>query len=78
LERIQKFNEEKLMKDLEQLEKKNQNVLSNKVVSTSIKRKVGGVSGTVGMGGGMGSGEKKSGVNYEERIRELEAKLFGR
>ena len=56
------------MKDLEQLEKKNQNVLSNKVVSTSIKRKVGGIGG---MGGVVGGGDKKPGVNYEERIREL-------
>jgi hypothetical protein len=54
LERIQKFNEEKLMKDLEQLEKKNQGA-GNKF--NPMKKKVSSVSPP-------STGEKRSGVNY--------------
>jgi hypothetical protein len=47
------------MKDLEQLEKKNQNILnSNKAATTIIKRKIGGV-------GPSTAEKKKPGINYE-------------
>ena len=52
------------MKDLEQLEKKNQNiVVNNKASNQPLKRKVGASTPS--------SSEKKPGINYEERIREL-------
>ena len=58
------------MKDLEQLEKKNQKVLTSNIGNGSMnRRKIGSVPTT---------GEKKKGVNYEDRIKELEAKLFGK
>ena len=61
------------MKDLEQLEKKNQNILnSNKNAANNShanRRKFGAVPST---------GQKKNGVNYEDRIKELQAKLFGK
>jgi hypothetical protein len=60
------------MKDLEQLEKKNQNIFNNnKAATTAVKRKVGGVAPST-------AEKKKPGINYEDRIRELEAKLFGK
>lgn len=53
------------MKDLQQLEKKNQNILnSNKAVTSTIKRKIGGVAPST-------ADKKKPGINYEQRIREL-------
>ena len=72
LQKIQKFNEEKLMKDLQQLEKKNQNIVnSNKNGKVNMNRKKIGTTPPL-------SAEKKPGVNYEDRIKELEAKLFGK
>jgi hypothetical protein len=62
LERIQKFNEEKLMKDLEQLEKKNQGAGGNRF--NPMKKKVTSVSPP-------STGEKRTGINYEDKIREL-------
>ena len=53
------------MKDLEQLEKKNQNILSNNRNgnSHSNRKKFGAVPPS--------SAKKKDGVNYEDRIKEL-------
>jgi hypothetical protein len=56
------------MKDLEQLEKKNQGASSK---FNPMKKKVSSVSPP-------STGEKRSGINYEDKIRELEAKLFGK
>ncbi len=59
------------MKDLEQLEKKNQNMQANKGSNSNpIKRKFGSPAPS--------TGEKRPGINYEDKIRELEAKLFGK
>ena len=51
------------MKDLEQLEKKNQNILNNNknANNNANRRKFGAVPSS--------TGEKKSGVNYEDRIK---------
>lgn len=57
------------MKDLEQLEKKNQN--NSKAGYNPMKKKASSVSPP-------STGEKKPGINYEDKIRELEAKLFGK
>lgn len=60
------------MKDLEQLQKKNQNILSsNKNAGNNHlanRRKIGAVPPTA----------EKKGVNYEDRIKQLQAKLFGK
>lgn len=59
------------MKDLEQLEKKNLNILnSNKAPAPQNRRKIIGLPSA--------PGDKKHGINYEDRIKELEAKLFGK
>ena len=60
------------MKDLEQLQKKNQNILnSNKNANNKGPIRKFGMAPS-------STGEKKTGVNYEDRIKELEAKLFGK
>lgn len=57
------------MKDLEQLQKKNQGAGNNKY--NPMKKKVTSVSPP-------STGEKRAGINYEDKIRELQAKLFGK
>lgn len=62
------------MKDLEQLEKKNREVKTSpngSGLSTPMKKK------TPFNGVPASSGDRRP-VNYEDKIKELEAKLFGR
>jgi hypothetical protein len=59
------------MKDLEQLEKKNQGSINKSFSNNPMKKKVTSVSPP-------STGEKRAGINYEDKIRELEAKLFGK
>lgn len=61
------------MKDLEQLEKKNLNLQINKAPSSSIQLK----KKHFAQGPPM-TGEKRAAINYEDKIRELENKLFGK
>jgi len=60
LERIQKFNEEKLFRELEQMDKKHSMTTPSKKNTSDVQR------------------TQKKIINYEDKIKELEAKLFSK
>lgn len=96
LERIQRFNEEKLTKDLDLLDKRgekpggynNTNRSQEKITSVKItdsvmmmgkkKNVLGPINGSSAdrKDGKVSSLSKHKNLNYEDKIKQLEAKLF--
>ena len=64
------------MKDLQQLEKKG--MQNNKTAVNSLTKKKSVVIPGTAQRKKSGTGGSAKNVNYEEKIRQLEAKLFGK